>query len=404
MKKIMFYCQYLSGMGHLVRSTEIVRNLVKYFEVYFICGGPEIRGFAIPPEVELIRLPALWLEDGEFRVADTDKTVDQIKEIRKSLLISAFDNIKPDCLITEFFPFGRHKLLFELIPLVEHIKTTSPDTKIVCSLRDVIGKESNPQEEETICDLMNRYFDLLLFHADAKFQKFSESFQRYRDIKSSIIHTGFVTQPVKADVNHHQLWGKFNAETVKIIVSIGGGRIGYELLETVIAASPILAKKIPNIIKIFTGPFMPEAKVKQLKEAAKNHNNIQIATYTLHLLAYMQTADISLSLSGYNTTMNILSTGVRAIVVPIGHEHQDQEQLIRTQKLQQLGVVDCLLPQDLDPGYLSERIIASLNSNIALDCSCRFDLQGAENTAIFLKDFLNNHQNLSHPEEISLKD
>ena len=42
----------------------------------------------------------------------------------------------------------------------------------------------------------------------------------------------------------------------------------------------------------------------------------------------MQTADISLSLSGYNTTMNILSTGVRAIVVPIGHENQDQEQLI----------------------------------------------------------------------------
>ncbi len=26
MKKIMFYCQYLSGMGHLVRSTEIVRS------------------------------------------------------------------------------------------------------------------------------------------------------------------------------------------------------------------------------------------------------------------------------------------------------------------------------------------------------------------------------------------
>ena len=65
MKKIMFYCQYLSGIGHLVRSTEIVRSLVKDFQVYFINGGPPIEGFEMPPQVEMITLPALWLEDGK---------------------------------------------------------------------------------------------------------------------------------------------------------------------------------------------------------------------------------------------------------------------------------------------------------------------------------------------------
>lgn len=49
MKKIMFYCQYLSGMGHLVRSSQIVRSLANYFQVYFITGGPEIPGFELPP-------------------------------------------------------------------------------------------------------------------------------------------------------------------------------------------------------------------------------------------------------------------------------------------------------------------------------------------------------------------
>jgi len=376
-------------MGHLVRSTEIVRSLVKYFQVYFICGGPEIAGFEIPPQVKLIRLPALWLEDGKFRVNDRDKSVEEVKEIRKSLLISEFNRIKPDCLITEFFPFGRHKLFFELIPLVEYIKTASPDTKIVCSLRDVIGKESTPEEEETICDLMNRYFDLLLFHSDARFLKFSESFSRYRDIKSEIIHTGFVTQSVTANFRSYRLWGEANPETVKILVSVGGGRIGYELLETVIAASQILSKKIPHIIKIFTGPFMPDAKAKQLKQFAVHQDNIHIETYTLQLPAYMQTADISLSLSGYNTTMNILSTGVRAIVVPIGHEQQDKEQLVRTQKLQNLGIVDYIPPQDLEASHLVDRIISCLNKNIVLDDSHKFDLHGAEKTAIFLHDFLN---------------
>ncbi|WP_242044518.1 glycosyltransferase family protein [Anabaena azotica] len=386
----MFYCQYLSGMGHLVRSTEIVRNLVKDFQVYFINGGPEIAGFEMPSQVELIRLPALWLEEGKFTVGD-NQSVEDVKEIRKNLLISEFDKIKPDCLITEFFPFGRHKLFFELIPFVEHIKNTSPTTKIVCSLRDVIGKESEPEEEEIICNLMNRYFDLLLFHADSNFQQFSESFTRHKDIKSEIIYTGFVTQSPKNYANDASpLWGDVT-ETAKILVSVGGGRIGYELLETVIKASPILAKEIPHFIKIFTGPFMPEDKVRQLRQLADgrlgDRSNIQIETYTLQLLEYMKTADIALSLSGYNTIMNILSTGVRAIVVPVGHEKQDQEQLVRTQKLESLGLVDYILPQNLTASHLVQKIISGLNKNQSWR-KCKFDLHGAETTSFVLKNYL----------------
>lgn len=391
MQKIMFYCQYLSGMGHLVRSTEIVRSLVKYFQVYFVCGGPIITDFTIPPQVELIRLPPLWLESGEFIVDDSFSGVEQVKDRRKHLLITEFDRIKPDCLITEFFPFGRHKLFFELIPLVEHIKKASPETKIVCSLRDVIGKESEPEETEIVCNLMNRYFDLLLFHADAQFQRFSETFSRYQDINVPVIHTGFVTQSLKENITDIQeLWGEINPETVKILVSVGGGRIGYELLAAVIKASSILAKVTPHIIKIFTGPFMPEAKVLQLKQAVEHQVNIHVETYTNQLLAYMQTADISLSLSGYNTTMNILSTGVRAIMVPIGHENQDQEQLIRTQKLAQLGIVNYIQPQNLTASKLAETIIACFTKERVLDTSPIFDMNGAEKTAVFLKSFLKN--------------
>ncbi|WP_228014395.1 glycosyltransferase family protein [Fortiea sp. LEGE XX443] len=341
----------------------------------------------MPPQVELIRLPALWLENGEFTVGDSCQSVETVKESRKNLLISEFDRIKPDCLITEFFPFGRHKLIFELLPLVEHIKNISPNTKIICSLRDVIGKETEPQEEETICDLMNRYFDLLLFHADSKFQQFSESFARYRDIKSEVIHTGFVTQAVKANIDNQQLWGEINPNTAKILVSVGGGRIGYELLETVVVASSNLSQITPHIIKIFTGPFMPEDKIKQLKQISGDCSNIQIETYTCKLLEYMQTADISLSLSGYNTTMNILSTGVRAIVVPIGHEQQDKEQLVRTHKLEQLGIVNYILPQDLTASYLAEKIVTNLNKNRKLHQN-NFELNGANKTACFLKSYL----------------
>ena len=392
MKKIIFYCQYLSGMGHLVRSSEIVQSLAKDFQVYFIVGGPKIYGFELPTRVEVIRLPALWLEKGKFTVGDSPFSVEEVKEARKNMLIAECDRIKPDCLITEFFPFGRHKLLFELIPLVEHIRTTSPTTKIVSSLRDVIGKESDSEEEKKICYLMNRYFDLLLFHADARFQTFSDSFARYKEIAAEVIHTGFVTQlPKFTSTNANELWREASLDTVKIVASIGGGRIGYEVLETLIGSSAILSQKLSHVIKIFTGSFMPADKLAQLKKLAGDRNNIQIETYTPQLLNYMQTADLSVSLGGYNTIMNILSTGVPAIVVPIGHEYQDKEQLYRAQKLEQLGIVNSIYPQDLSPLNLSEKIIDCLHkkpNNLQ-----KFDLKGAENTANFLKSFLYSQAN-----------
>ncbi|WP_202807227.1 glycosyltransferase family protein [Synechocystis sp. PCC 7509] len=325
------------------------------------------------------------MENGEFRVADT-KSVESIQKVRKNQLINVFERVKPDCLITEFFPFGRHLLLFELLPLLEYIKSTAPHTKIICSLRDVIGKVSDIQEEDTICYLMNKYFDLLLFHSDANFQIFAESFTRHQDINCPITHTGFIAQALKESCGN--LWSN-NGDFAKILVSVGGGRIGQEVLQTVIEASVIVSKKIKHEIQIFAGPFIPEDKFVNLQQAAKNQPNIKIAKYTQNLLEYMNTADISISLSGYNTAMNILSTRVKAIVVPLSHNDQDKEQLHRTQKLEDLGVVEVIHPDNLNPAYLANAVIKSLSTKHKESKQQVFDLNGAENTNAFLQRFLN---------------
>ncbi len=103
----------------------------------------------------------------------------------------------------------------------------------------------------------------------------------------------------------------------------------------------------------------------------------------------MKTADISISLSGYNTTMNILSTGVRAIVVPLGHDNQDKEQLVRTQKLEKLGIVEVIHPENLEPAHLADKLIACLEDKPVKNTSGQhFNLQGADNTAAFLGESL----------------
>jgi predicted glycosyltransferase len=380
MKRIMFYCQYLTGMGHLVRSTEIIRSLVKDFQVCFVNGGPLVEGFEIPAGVELVTLPPLWIANGELQVAEGFSSIEEVKLARKNQLIATFDRWQADCLITEFFPFGRHKLSFELVPLLEHIKATSPQTKIVSSVRDIVGRIDLEQEEKTILDLLDKYFDLVLFHCDQNFQTLAESFSGITNIPCEIKYTGFVCQKLPKKV-------KLELPNPLILVSIGGGRIGYELLNTIIDASEILASKIPHIIQIFTGPFMQDEEFLTLLNKAIKKPNIRLDRYTNNLMGYMQNADLSISLTGYNTTMNILQTKVRSLVVPIGHYSKDQEQLMRTRQLENLGIVQVLEPEKLTVESLVKKIMTCLQTDLNSQ-QLNFDLEGADKTNMILQELL----------------
>ncbi len=391
MQKIMFYCQYLTGMGHLVRSTEIVRQLAEKFAVYFVNGGPPIEGFVLPDGVECIdNLPALWLEAGRFQIPEECGSVESVKAQRQQALLATFDRLQPDCLITEFFPFGRHKLLFELLPLLDRVKSTAPTTKIICSLRDAIGRETLAEESALICKLVNDYFDLILFHADPRFQSFSETFPDYNCLNCEVKYTGFVSQSAAGDrtPEDERDLGEIAAGTPIILVSVGGGRLGYELLEAAILASPLLERRIPHTLQLFAGPFMPEAQFSQLEVLAMRTSNVRLRRFTPRLLDYMEKADLSLSLAGYNTTMNILKTGVRSLVAPIGHYDRDVEQLARTRKLEAFGLVEALAPEDLEPLVLTQRILDKLQEPQNARATELFDLQGAANTAVELQEFL----------------
>jgi predicted glycosyltransferase len=173
-----------------------------------------------------------------------------------------------------------------------------------------------------------------------------------------------------------------------ILVSIGGGRIGYELLETVITASTNLADLIPHHIQIFAGPFMSEAQYLQLEQATVGKSNVTLQRFTSNLMTYMSASDLSISLTGYNTTMNIMRTGVRSLVVPIGHYENDQEQLLRTRKLEKLGVVEVIEPEKLEPVFLAQKIINCLHKKSTRTANSLFDLQGAEHTTALLSKLL----------------
>lgn len=388
MKRLMFYCQHILGMGHLVRSMEIVRGLTKDFQICFINGGEIIKEFEIPSSVEVINLPAIKTdpEFEELQVVDDAYNLTEIKEVRKNRLLETFNQFQPDILMIELFPFGRRRFSFELIPLLQQVKSRG-STKVVSSLRDIVVTKQHKQakHEEKVCNLMNQYFDLLLVHGDPKFVSLEETFSRISNLNCKVYYTGYVVQkppvnPVLSDEDKKIL----NSAKPMILVSVGGGRFGHELLDCVVKAAPLLEKKLSHKTQVFTGPFMPEEKFTELQAMAENSTNIRIRRYTPYLLSYMKKAEISISMSGYNTTMNVLTTGVRAMVLPFTG-NQDREQTIRAEKLSDLGVVKLISPNDLQPDNFALKIISYLEEQ---PHRISFDFAGVEKTAALLRNLV----------------
>jgi predicted glycosyltransferase len=391
MKKILFYCQYHLGMGHLVRSIEIIRHLASEFQVCFVKGGTIVEGLTLPESVEVVTLPLLLSEHRQVKVADPSQDLATVKQQRIAHLLEVLDRFQPDCLMIEGYPFKKYQFEFESIPLLEKVKASRKPIKVVCSLRDVVMAQPYADRSEVItktCQRLNQYFDLLLVHSDPKFHRLEESFPATTDIQCPIQYTGFVAQDCsqQSTLTAEDI-SDLSRQQPMILVSVGGGQLGHELLEAVVAASPILKQQLPNHhLQVFTGPFMPAERFQSLAQAAVAQTNLTLRQFTPNLLTFMQQASLSVSLGGYNTTMNLLRTGVNALILP---SDKDWEQAVRAEKLQKMGVLGLLQPEDLDPDRLAHRLANAMTPPYLAKPRKSFALNGAQHTTALLSALLN---------------
>ena len=383
---IIFYCQYVWGMGHLVRSLEFARALSGH-DVTLIAGGQEVE-MDLPEHVRLLRLPVLYMDEKFTRLIPgiAGQSVEQIQHERKKTIYALMEDLQPDLFIVELYPFGRSIFGFELEPLLGDIRAGKfGRVKAVCSLRDIlVEKKDPPAYEKRVLQKLNRYFDALLIHSDAALQRLDETFSRAGDIEIPLVYTGFITQqsdPAAGRKLRREL--KIAPGGKLIVASAGGGRSGFKLLTSVLDACELLRDSLPIRLEAFTGPFMENEAHEKL--VARCAPGIRIQRYTRHFLDYLYAADLSVSLAGYNTCMNLLVTQVPALVYPYSRQ---REQPMRVNKIKNLLPMKILNPENVQPDRLSDHIVQMLDQKRTLK-TLPIDLNGAANAANFLNRWLN---------------
>jgi predicted glycosyltransferase len=379
---IIFYCQYVWGMGHFIRSLEFTRALSDH-EVTLIAGGQRVE-VDLPEHVRLLRLPVLYMDEKFTRLIPgiPGQSVEQIQHERKKTIYSLMEHLQPDLFIVELYPFGRSIFGFELEPLLEDIRTGKfGAVKTVCSLRDILVEKKDPVAyEERVLQNLNRDFDALLIHSDENLLGLKETFSGEDKINIPVVYTGFVTQqadPAGGRNLRHDL--NVSSEQKLIVASAGGGRSGYKLLASVLDACETLGDSLNFRLEAFAGPFMEQNEFDQL--AARSVPGIRIQRYTRRFLDYLYAADLSISLAGYNTCMNLLVTRVPALVLPYSRQ---REQPMRVDKIKNLLALKILNDDDIRPARLSNHIIQMLNQKKNVK-PLPIDLDGAANSASFLR-------------------
>jgi predicted glycosyltransferase len=372
--KIMLYCQHVLGLGHFFRSMRIAAALNRH-DVLFVEGGSPLNGFTPPPHVQRAFLPPLMM-DAEFSKMETygGEDLAEIAERRKRLLQRLFRDFAPDVLLIELYPFGRKRFGFELTPLLQAIRGEDARTRVICSLRDIlVEKEDQSAYEERVLKSLNPYFDLLLVHSDPELIRLDDTFSRTADIRIPVRYTGYVVQPA----NQH----KPRVVEKTIVASSGGGRVGVDLLAATVRAVRGVEDSAVRL-RIFIGPFMEDSDRELLAQLASGDSRITLSPFSLDFPAELANADLSISMAGYNTCMDILSVNVRALVYPFP---QNREQAMRAGKFAERGILDVV--EDLTPESLAAQIQKSLADLRPGSVERSINISGAENTALEIERF-----------------
>ena len=346
--RVFFYVQHLLGIGHLRRAATLARALAAGgFDVLLVSGGAPLPGLALDG-ARFHQLPPLRAADAllkELSQLDGTPIDDAFQAKRAEGLVALLRAEMPDILMTEQFPFGRTRLRFELLPLIETARALRPRPLIVSSVRDVVRRSASA---ERVAESVRTFelFDALLIHADPRLVRFEQSFSAWAEVKERAIYTGYVAEGNLARAAEN------DAGTGEVIVSTGGGAVGAPLLKAALAARP-LSVHANRRWRLLVGPDVPAAGRAGLEAADAGGVTIEPARADFPTL--LHNAALSISQAGYNTVIETICHADRAVLVPFGTE-RETEQADRAQVLADRGMVAVVPPGTLSPQSLADAI------------------------------------------------
>lgn len=352
---VFFYVQHLLGIGHLKRSLILAQTLAKAGWLVTVASGGHDVPWLDRSGLHWIQLPPASTADLSFKqlLDEHGCPVDEAwKERRKQCLLQAWDQASADMLLIELFPFGRRQMRFELLPLLERARAGMHAPLVLSSVRDILGGgQGNAQRQQKMLDAFERHFDHVLVHGDPKLIALDATFALAPALGPRLHYTGYVVDPAVAQS------APGDAGRDEVLVSAGGGAVGMPLLEAAIRARPLTGLR-ERTWRVLAGENLAEDQFKALIRLAGElgQGRVLVERARPDFVAMLGRCMLSISQGGYNTVLELLSQGTRAVVVPFSAGGSEIEQSMRARLLASKGCLHCLEEDVLTPQSLAAAV------------------------------------------------
>ena len=337
--RIALYSHDSLGLGHTRRNLAIAQALSdalpeltgRKLSGLLITGERTATSFRCPRGFDWLVVPGIRKKTGKYEARHLGVKSGRLINIRSSVIGGALEAFRPHIVIVDRHPFG---IDGELIKPLEDLKAVKPETTFVLGLREVLDAPETAAEEwkrvgvKSVTDL----FDRVWVYGDPEIHDPLATGELPAEFAPMIDYTGLLSSGRKFS-------GRHNATTTPFVLTmLGGGSDGGNVARAAAAAA------VPAGMQhlVVTGPQMPAAERHEVELAAGP--STKVTNKVSDGMSYVASAHAVVSMAGYNTVAETLSTDTPALLVP--RTTPRTEQIIRARGLGETGAVDWVDPSE----------------------------------------------------------
>ena len=366
--KILLYSHDTFGLGNIRRTLLLAQELIDQYPraaVLLVTGSQMIHSFRIPKGVDYIKLPCLDRIDAEtYESRFLLECSDAVKRTRSAIIERTVLGFVPDLMIVDKRPAGVDG---ELTDTLTALRERNFPTRLVLGIRDILDEPRKTREtlrnNRSFEFIRDYYNEVWIYGSQSIFDTVHE-YDFPEDIARITHYCGYLKRPTVSTPR--------NDGPPRVLVTTGGGGDGSRMIESYLEGLSNLPRNVALHSTVVFGPQMSATTQSSFIDRFGYLTDVEFREFEPELAPLYAESDLVVSMAGYNTVCELLSSGCNAILVP--RAEPVKEQLIRARLLAAEGLFDLVEPDELSPETLIAQVLASLKPTV--NCPIRFDLQG----------------------------
>ncbi|TMM04010.1 MAG: hypothetical protein E6G10_06285 [Actinobacteria bacterium] len=350
MARLVFYSHDGFGLGHVRRNLALSRRVVELdpsSSVLVVTGSDVASQFELSEGTDILELPALSkVSNGVYAPRRLRVDAADVHRLRADVLAATVRSFRPHVMVVDKSPLGAGGELAGALDALEEVGGSA-----VLGLRDVLDDSATVAAEWTpdaVPAILGHYSRVLVYGTEGFLDPLTDN-ALPDSVRGLSSYCGYVVNdpPGRVTVPWRDDCGPV------VLATAGGGEDGAALLDAFLRA----AIGAPWRGVVVAGPMIPPAEFARLSVLGAEAG-VRVVNFIPALAGWFAAVDAVVSMGGYNTLVEAVSTGVPIVCVP--RVRPRVEQLIRARAFAERGLVRLLEPDRLEATTLRAAVDAAL--------------------------------------------